>query len=276
MLEIRFKNKPLKAYFHFTSHDNETISKEWLEAKREEYYAMGEGHAWEREYMARFVRGGKNAVLPMLTEYHFEPHAQIIQRIKKDRHHMIWQAVADPGTTTVFAVLFSAYDPHNRILYLLDEIYEESMANTTTGKIIPQVKAKRLDLSQKTEWQCSYDEAAAWFAAEVMGQFPDETWVPTQKHLNKPEDQLSKIKDLLLRNQMVISDRCKKWRWEAYNFILDGVGRLPRKQVHLMDTTRYTTDFLTPFLLEPKQIEIEDQRRGFSLDDDRSKIQRLY
>lgn len=276
MLELRFKKNPLKAYFHFTSFDNETISKEWLEAKRLEYYTMGEGHSWEREYMARFVRGGKDAILPMLTEFHFQPHDLIISRIKRDRHHMIWQTVADPGTTTVFACLFTAYDEKNRILYLLDEVYEESMSNTSTGKIIPVVKAKRLDLSPKTEWQNTYDEAAAWFLAEVMDQFPEENWSPTQKHLNKPEDQLSKLKDMLLKNRVVISDRCKKWRYEAYNFIRDSSGRMPRKQVHLMDCTRYTLDFLKPFLLDEKKEEMPDERRGFSLDFDRSQIQKLY
>lgn len=210
--------------------------------------------------MARFIRGGKRSVYPMLCNDHFMTHDSILMAIQKDRKNIEWLCIADPGSASVFAVLFAAFDHESKKLYLLDELYAETLAETSVGQVMPQIIRKRRDLAKGAEWVNTYDEAAAWFLNEVCEQFPEEIWGPTKKSQRKPEDQLSKIKDLMLKKRFFVSDRCKKWKWEAYNYILDDKGKLPKNHNHLMDCTRYLSDHVQPLL--PDEIEETEENDG--------------
>ena len=54
-----------------------------------------------------------------------------------------------------------------------------------------------------------YDEAAAWFATELMGQFGDY-FMLTAKHLYKKEHGLSLCKDQIIYEAITFSDRMVK------------------------------------------------------------------
>ena len=98
----------------------------------------------------------------------------VMNDIQKDIKKLDWYCITDPGSTTCFAVLFAAINPYTKQVYLLDELYETSQENTTVRQIYPRIKAKMKELNPHIEiddWYKVYDEAAAWFATELMGQF---------------------------------------------------------------------------------------------------------
>jgi len=63
--------------------------------------------------------------------------------------------------------------------------------------------------------------------------------MPTQKFLNKKEHGLSLIKDLLIHDLVVISDRCEDLITEMEKYAKDDKGNIPKKDDHLIDCFRY-------------------------------------
>jgi hypothetical protein len=237
--EDEFKQNPKKKDFVFSSYENPHIPKETLDAKREELYRRGEGDTWEREYMVRKVFGGKNSIFPMFDpKRHVKPHDQVINNIRRDFHKLNWANAADPGTHTCFAVLYGAMNPYTRKIYLLDEIYETDQRQTSVSVIGKRHIVKKANLWNRADWIQTYDEAAAWFANEMIDQF-DEPFMPTSKALNKKEQGLGLIKDLLLLDMIEISDRCVNLVKEMLNYIRDKNGKIPKENDHLIDNLRY-------------------------------------
>ena len=88
------------------------------------------------------------------------------------------------------------------------------------------------------DWYKVYDEAAAWFATELMGQFGDY-FMPTAKHLHKKENGLSLCKDQMIYNTITFTDRMVKLKWELQNYVRTDKGDIPKKNDHLIDCWRY-------------------------------------
>ena len=101
---------------------------QWLDEKKEELYRLGEGDKWEREYLARFVRGGAKRVFPMLDRKMVKPHDEIMQEINRDKRKLEWFSWSDPAGASCFAVLYVAINPYSRKVYVLDEIYEQRIS----------------------------------------------------------------------------------------------------------------------------------------------------
>ena len=57
--------------------------------------------------------------------------------------------------------------------------------------------------------------------------------------MSRKEAGLSLIKDQMLENLAMISDRCKNLIWEVENYIKDKNGNIPKKADHLIDCWRY-------------------------------------
>ena len=106
----------------------------------------------------------------------------------------------------------------------------------------PRIEAKMKELHPngdiEEDWIKVYDEAAAWFATEVMGQY-GIYFSPTAKHMHKKDHGLSLIKDQLIHNFVTISDRCIKLKWEVQNYVKTDKGDIPKKHDHLIDGWRY-------------------------------------
>lgn len=267
---------PKGAHFNFPTWMNPHIDRDWLKTEKESLYRRGEGYVWEREYAAKRVKGGPNAVFPMFdAAIHVVDHDVLIKRIWKDRKKMQWFVTADPGNATCFAVLFSAVNIYTKEIYHLDELYVTVQAETSTSRIIPAIARVKVDLfpdfeALQTEWQQTMDEAATWFQTEAMNSF-DEYFAPTAKAQNKKEDGLSFIKDQLLKGKMFLSTRCKKLKWEVENYIADKKGQIPKGNDHLIDCARYTNAAAGLSLKsesEPRQVPQEDRPRAFTIEQD--------
>lgn len=270
-MEDEFKSNPKKAYFNMPSEIAPHNSKEWLERKKAELYAKGEADVWEREYMARRVRGGKNAIFPMIGDLKMTEHRVLYQSIVRDLKKLEWFCIADPGTTTCFAVLFGAINRYTKDIYLLDCVYETQQARTSVGVIGELIGEKENELGQgRVEWDELADEAAAWFINEMYDRF-GKAFRPTEKSANKKETGLSLIKDALLRGKIKVSDRCGKLLWEMQNYVKDEHGRIPKENDHLIDCLRYmlaAANYQLENEAEPIPESAREEFRGARFEDD--------
>lgn len=231
------KAEPDRAYFQFPSWANPFAPRDWLRKEKRLHIARGDEATWAREFEARQVFGGKRSIFPMYDApdpdsvppkphtKHFRPHAEVMAEIYRDRRKLIWQNIADPGTSSCFAMLFRAVNPYTKKVYRLDEIYETDQALTSTSLISPRAAAIRAELFPDAEacgmeWDLIYDEAETWFAAEALNSF-GEHWTPTQKATKDIKTGISLLKDQLLRGKTVISDRCVNLSKEMIGFVKD-------------------------------------------------------
>ena len=261
--EVRdaYKKNPTKAYFHAPTTDNPYISKEWLESKRLELIERGEEDVWQREYLALQVTSGATKIFPMIDKSLVKPHGELMHSIMRDLKRLEWIWFADPAAASTFAVLFVAYNPYTKMLYLLDEIYEQNQAQMTVVQIGKRILEKRDELNSRAEWRQGYDEAATWFQNEMLDHF-SEHLEPSQKSANDKESGLTLIKDAILKNKVIISDRCVKTFREMDNYYKDRNGNIPKKDDHNIDNLRYILAALYYSLHSEKEEEIDDYPLG--------------
>ena len=261
------KEDPDGAYFNFSTYDNPHIPAPWIDKQRLKYIARGDEAGFMREHMAKRIKGGPGAIFPMWDRAKFvKPHNQVMDMIQRDRKHMQYYLIADPGTETVFAMLFYAMNPYSKKVYLLDEIYAKSQMETSTSKIIPAMAAKRKALGDM-EWVQIYDEAASWFANEASSSY-SEPFLATHKSWDKKASGLSLMKDQMLEGLLTVSDRLTNFIWEIENYVKDKHGKIPKKGDHLIDCCRYgnaASGLAINDEKEPEEKDPEDMPRGYAL-----------
>lgn len=264
LLDMEHKNDREKRSFHEPTWRNPHISKKWLKDEKTGLYRRGEGDEWEREYAAKYIKGGASTIFPMLDEAMIRKHDEVIKEIYRDRKKLKFYWWADPAGATCFAILFVAINPYSKKVYVLDEIYEKDQNRMTVKKIGREIIEKRDDLvGRALPWRGGYDEAATWFVNEWIDCFPDEEALePTHKASNDKMAGLSLIKDIMLENLLVISDRCVNFFKELENLQKDKNGKIPKKDDHLIDDFRYilAAEF---YELKPKAEYREDFDENF-------------
>lgn len=247
------KKDPSKAFFEAPTESNPHIDKHWLEKTKQTLIDRGEAHVWEREYMGRFVKGGPSHIFPMFDRKKFRmPLVEMYNRMDKSLKKLHWYCIADPGTTSVFGVLFAAINPRNNDIYILDEIYETEHAKTSVTNIGRRIIERESELDKDTmqSWYECADEAAAWFINEMIDRY-GKSFAPTQKHAIQKEHGLSLIKDIFLKNKIFISERCTNLFYELENYVVDKNGRIVKADDHLLDCLRYLL-WVSNYQLESK------------------------
>lgn len=244
--------------------------KRLIQAEIDRLRLHGDEDVIQREYYSKIVAGGSSSVFPMLDIKHVRPHDELMKEVKRDIKKLEWYCIADPGTTTCFAVLFAAINPYTKKMYLLDEIYEKSQLSTSTKNIYPEIvsKMKRLNpYIEVDDWYKVYDEAGAWFANEVLSNY-GVTFFKTEKRHGDKEEGISVIKDQLIHNAVVMSDNCENLYKEMQMYAKDSKGNIPKKNDHLIDTYRYLIDCsnydfnsITEYVKQLNPIEAERFRR---------------
>lgn len=284
-LKEQFMGSPNSKYFNFPTWENPHISRKWLWEERQALFKKGEEDVWYREYEAKFVRGGKNAIFPMLSEEkHLFDGARLKKEIAFDAHKMDWYCVADPGSTSIFAVLFCAYNRYSKTWYMLDEIYESDQRETSVLKILPRIEQKIAQLNPLAKWNFIYDEAAAWFYTEsTAGAHGAKVypWAPTNKAamardpLTKEPWGLSLIKDLLRFEKVRISRDCPKLWWEMINYTRTrnrgGDVKILKRDDHEIDCFRYAMEysgFTAKDMPEPPKPGESPRRKVYTLEQD--------
>lgn len=213
--------------------------------KKKELFDRGESSVWMREYEGKYVKGGINAIFPMFNEdAHMMPHKELYySHILKDFSNMSWYCMTDPGSTSVFGALIVAINKYTKEIFVLDELYEKNSNATSTSIIWPQLEAKMLELNpsispESDQWYRGYDQAAAWFNNEMWNQF-QVSFCKTQKFTTDKLEMISLIKDLFIKNNIIISDRCVNLKEELEKYSTDKNGRISEIWDHLIDCMRY-------------------------------------
>lgn len=272
-------------YYNLPTWENPHISREWLQTEKERLFSRGEEDTWFREYEAKFVKGGKNSIFPMLDESkHRIAHHKILAEVQRDMRKLDWFCIADPGSTSVFAVLFAAYNRFNKTWYFIDEIYETDQRETSVARILPRIQTKIENIAPTANWAFIFDEAAQWFFTEASGigdralVYP---WTPTNKvamqrdPLTKEPWGLSLIKDLLRLEKFKASDKCEKLWWEMSNYTRTrnrgGDVKILKRDDHLIDCIRYGIEysgFTIRDLAEPVRDEEGVRRKVYTIEQD--------
>lgn len=250
-----------KAFFHQApTWENPLIDRQWLRDEKTRLYLRNEGDIWEREYAAKFVKGGATKLFPMWDESFVQPHAEVMQQVHAQRRKLEFILWADPAGATTFGFLFAALNPYTKVWYVMDEIYEKRQGEMSVGRLGPRFIGIRNEIHER-EWRQGYDEAATWFANEMLDQF-DENFEPSQKHLNDKLDGLGLMKDVMLARKIVVSERCKMFFWELDNYYKDSKGNVPKKNDHLIDIFRYMLGAVH-YNLRPEELRNPDARENF-------------
>ncbi len=249
--EEEFKLDPRGAYFKRPTWSNPYIDKEELELEKQAAINKGEWAKYMREIEAEIVPGGANAIFPMLeiprydemgkfvgNSRHVHKHSDLIEEISKYPKDWKFYASYDPGSSNCFAALFAGVNTFSKKIIILDEIYEKRKMEMSTRKIYPRAKKIMNEISPQYNWYQTYDNAATWFYNEVMAEYR-EAMTPCSKDINKKEEKLSVMKDFLLENLFIISDRCMGLISEMSTYATDEEGRIPKKNDHAIDAARY-------------------------------------
>ncbi len=246
-----------------------------LEQTHKVLTARGEEDVWQREFGAQFVRGGSKSIFPMFNpSTHVQPYSILLSEINQNREDWEFHLTADPASGSVFAVGFFAINRYIPKIYMLDEIYASSLADTSTGAIFPRILATASEQHPfLREWYCVYDEAALWFANEVPQS--DLSWSPTHKAMMRQESldakpYISSIKDLFLSNTLILSDRCINASREIQSYQKDKNGKIPKLNDHLIDDIRYmlhSSNFSLESIPPPDNRILTIPRTQFPVDD---------
>ena len=277
-LAREFREDPDKVWISAPTWENPYISKDWLDKEKRTLFKRGDEDIWWREYGGKFVKGGKGHVFPMLDRKIICSHSKLLQQIKRDRKKLKYFCLADPGTTTCFAVLFFALNPYTKTIYMLDEIYETDQSKTSVVKLGPRIIYKLKEFTEHMDprkphmFDLFRDEAAAWFEQEMFDQFGENyVFMPVPKRGMDKEKGLGAIKDSLNQDKIVMSDRCEKTYWEMENYIKDKNGKIPKENDHQIDNLRYFIEAAGYSLvdeIEPLSESLQENHRGRTISQD--------
>jgi hypothetical protein len=260
------------AYYNAPTYVNPHISKEFLRRKKEELLARGEDDKWYREYMAQRVRSGSRSIFPMFESpddenpytKHVKKHEDLWAEIKHHKKDWDFFWSFDPGSAVCFAGVFGCINKYTKKVVILEEIYRTKKADTSTGQIFPYA-LKVLDKYSIMWDDCRmiYDNAAAWFSNEVADRWGFNL-EPCRKDVNKKEDRLSLIKDMMLGGYLHISEKCEKFIWELWNYRVDDNGRIPKENDHAIDAFRYLLSNAYYNEVPKEPLDESTQMRGFT------------
>lgn len=279
-------DKAFWRYFKMPTLANPHIKQEVVEREKARLEARGDGDVYVREFLAEFVPGGKRAVFPFMRDDRLVPYTDMWNRIYKNLPQWSFYAALDPGTASVFAGLIAAVNHYKGLVYVMDEVYVTRQAENSIGLVWPQFKSKmdtvyRPDRPDDPQWYVTVDEAATWARNEILDQF-DVASNPTHKAANRKAHGISLIKDMMLGDRLLISDRCENLLHEMKTYMLDKQGQYVKKDDHLIDSMRYLlasanitlTESLPP-LTDKERLAatpLEDRRHGFSPQQDAAEL----
>lgn len=264
------KNSPDWRYFHAPTASNPHIKPDWLARKRAAMLTANDEEGWLRSYEGIYIKGGKRHIFPQFLKYKPKPLADLIP---KDLNKWALVHHFDPASTSIFGVLVSLFNPYNKKLILVDEVYESNMAGMTTREIwksTDKITQAWIKLGIN-DVEYGYDEAAAWFRNETSELKPG-TWLsPTRKAQHGVEAGIGMVRDIFNHGLIEVADHLVHTISELENYIKDERGKIPKENDHQINNLQYTLQLLgyefneNPEMKEP---DPDDQPRMHRMADD--------
>lgn len=240
-------------YVELPSEANPKLDKAWLAGKKQDLIEKGRYNVWLREYEGKLVLDTEAAIFPFFDiDKHGQEKEELKRILERDKRRLNYFTVFDPGTATVFAALFCAYNPYSGQVFILDEIYAKDRQDMTARAIWQKAMSiQSYWLDESSKWLNYYDEAATWFLNEVTDLYrnsPDFSGlIPTHKQRAKTLRAESDgragesiIDSLMLEpKKFTVSLDCENFLWELDNYVKDEDGNYPRTHDHLIDCLYY-------------------------------------
>lgn len=205
-------------HIHGTCFDNPHLSKQFLEREIAKLRARGEHDTVDREYLGLRVPKRKGRTLPMFEQSrHVIPHAEMAAEVLNSLSDWELYCLTDPAGSSVWAWNLYAINKFDKRIYTLDELDEQNKTNMTVGVMWPKMQDKILEWQMPLDaWGKFYDEAEAWFRNDMIHYF-GIAFSPTHKASSSKSEGYSWLRDLLHRDMLKVSDRCKHTIWELQN-----------------------------------------------------------
>lgn len=281
-MEEAVKIDPKGAYFKKPTWDNPYIKREAIERSKQAAIAKGEWSKYMREIEAEIVPGGANSIFPMfeIPRYdekgnfvgdsrHVKPHKSLIYEVSTRYKDYEFHWMSDPGSASCFASLFVAIHKETKRVIILDELYITDKRKTSTKQVAPLAFKKMGEISHIDLFHKGYDHAATWFNNEMIEEYGIGL-IPCIKARGQQEkeDQLSVIKDFMLEDLYVVSDKCKNHISEMATYATDENGKIPKKNDHTIDCCFAKGTLITTIRGDKKieNISVEDKvltRHGY-------------
>lgn len=219
--------------------------KEALENEIQRLMDRGEEDVVQREYYSKIIPGGRRSIFPMFKAAdHVKPYNDLKNHVLRDYSRLEPLCSVDPGSSTVFGGLFCVLNRYTGMLYVMDEMYQKSQKETSSGIVLPLIRAKCKELlpnlSVEDDWLKVSDDAAVWFMAEAFNRADPLHFFPAEKWKGTREDGLSLIKDMMIQGKILFSDRCINLIKEIEGYAVDSTGKISNKIAdHNIDALRY-------------------------------------
>lgn len=265
------QDDPKAFWCRATSYDNPYNSREWLDKKRAQLIADGLEDEWLREYEAICIIGGSRSIFPWIRT----ASCPIFEHVRpKDLNQ--WELVIsfDPAASSIFAVVFSLYQPYTKQVIIFDEIYESDPMKMTARKIRFAVDEKTERFKGKVKSiRYTYDEAARYFQSEIYDIEGCDWWlIPSKKsEVGGIDGYISITRSVMGQNLLTICAEAPKLRWEYENYVKDDRGRIPGNNDHGINATSYLLQELG-FQLDEKSPPIADDpllaKRVYRIEDE--------
>lgn len=264
-VKARMLENPEKyLYLKRTIYDNPRLDRDEINELRKGFIERGEEAIWRREYMAEFVPGGASSVFPMFSEReHVRPLEWITNRIERDKHKLWYFTISDPSGSRS-GHLFIAFDKYNSFFYILDELLETDFQKLSCGQLAPRIVEKeKMHFSDRNEPIRLYDEAAKLFAIEMAAL--GLAYSPTQKKQNEKSNNISLLRDMMVKNKIVIADHCKHLIQELFEYhtevLPSGRVRVVKIKDDLIDCALYAVaESGYTFNSSPVNLKTEERR----------------
>lgn len=234
-------------YLELPSHTNPLLDREKLEAVKRRLVSHGQLRVWEREYEAKFIPGGASSILPMYADNRseiFVPMYIMAELMRPMASVLEWYCIFDPASSSVFGVLFIAYNRLTAQVFVVDEMYEQDRRNTSSIDMWnAALEKKKLYMKKRVKWENVYDEHESWFHRDLERYLvleDEESIQPTQKASRNKEEDLSIVKDVMLcKHKLFIADHCRHFDDELSSYATDSKGKFVKRKDHLIDCFRY-------------------------------------
>lgn len=230
----------------------------WLEREKVRLVNSGRRNEWRREYMAEFITSNEHAVIPQLNRDLLQPYDDLIHQLSHSIPDVQLYVTVDPGNSSTFAAVVSAYDPYNSTLYLLDCIYEEDATNTSAREAWPKVQKAYDDV--KSDIRTVVNEEGVyvsprtpWFTRDLHDLFQIPA-IPVGDQLKDALYNVSLIKDIAAAGKLKVSDRMKELITESELYQRShNTLKIDNDQRQLINCLRYVL-YATSYTVEKLQI----------------------
>ena len=244
------KNPDEGSYSEYTTFDNPITNlpriKKGIDREIRQLREAGKEDVVQREYYSKIVPGGSQAIFPMFSrEKHIKSHDFIMAHIRNYEKQFDFYNIIDPAGRGIFGGIFAAIHRKTKTIFILDEIYEKDRILSATSNMIPHIKTKMIDLNpnlKPANWYKLCDEHETLYIGEIYANFSDMIYGVASKYANKKENGISIMRDALLMEKMIFSDRCVHGIKEAEDYAYNDRGEIPknhRVRDHIIDCIRY-------------------------------------